>query len=291
MNNKKNILVTGANGQLGMEFRTLVDQYPTYNFLFTSKDELPVNDKAAAEKYFSENKIGHCINCAAYTAVDKAETEKAIAFDINGTAVGKLASLCKKYDTQFIHFSTDYVFNGRSTEPYKETDPTDPVNAYGASKWLGEIETIKNNPGAIVIRTSWVYSSFGKNFVKTMLRLMNEKQQLSVVNDQLGSPTYANDLAKVVMHIIEKNNPSSAGIYNYCNSGIISWYEFALAIKEISKATCIVNPVPSSEYPTPAKRPQYSVLDTSKFLKTFNIEIPDWRDSLEKCIAILRSTI
>ena len=287
MSNKKYILVTGANGQLGMEFRTLVDQYPAYHFLFASKEELPVDDTVAAEKYFSNNKIDHCINCAAYTAVDKAETESSIALEINGTAVGRLAALCKKHNTQFIHFSTDYVFNGQSTEPYTENNSTDPVNAYGASKLLGETEAKKNNPAAIIIRTSWVYSSFGKNFVKTMLRLMNEKQQLSVVNDQFGSPTYANDLAKAVMQIIEKNNPSSAGIYNYCNSGIISWYEFALAIKEISKATCIVNPVPSSEYPTPAKRPQYSVLDTSKFRQTFNIEIPGWRKSLEKCIAIL----
>ena len=287
MSNEKYILVTGANGQLGMEFRTLVDQYPSYKFLFVSREELPVDDTLAVEKYFSGNKIDHCINCAAYTAVDKAETETAIAYEINGTAVGRLAALCKKHSARFIHFSTDYVFNGCSTEPYKETDTTDPVNAYGASKLLGETEAIKNNPGAIIIRTSWVYSSFGKNFVKTMLRLMNEKEQLSVVNDQLGSPTYANDLAKAVMQIIEENDRSTAGIYNYCNTGIISWYEFALAIKEISKATCLVKPIPASAYPTPAKRPQYSALDTSKFRQTFNIEIPFWKDSLEKCMAIL----
>ncbi len=288
MSNKKNILVTGANGQLGMEFRTLADQYPAYNFLFVTKEELPINDAIAAAKYFSENKIDYCVNCAAYTAVDKAETEKEIAFGINGTAVGKLASLCKKSGARFIHFSTDYVFNGQATVPYTATDETDPVNAYGASKLLGETEAIKNDPDAIIIRTSWVYSRFGKNFVKTMLKLMSEKEQLSVVSDQVGSPTYANDLAKAVMQIIEKDSDHAGGIYSYSNTGVISWYEFAQAIKEISGSDCIVNPVAGSAYPTPAKRPQYSVLDTSILRETFNIVIPFWRDSLEKCIALLK---
>ena len=287
MSNKKNILVTGANGQLGMELRTLADQYPAYHFLFVSREELPINDAAAVEKYFSGNNIDHCINCAAYTAVDKAETEKAIAFDINGTAVGTLALLCKKYSAQFIHFSTDYVFNGQASEPYTESNATDPVNAYGASKLLGEMEAIQNNSDSIIIRTSWVYSSFGKNFVKTMLRLMSEKEQLSVVSDQVGCPTYANDLATAVMQIIEQDSNNAGGIYSYSNTGIISWYEFALAIKEIAGSSCVVNAVPSSEYPTPAKRPQYSVLDTSKLRETFNIEIPFWKDSLQKCIALL----
>jgi len=286
LNNKKNILVTGANGQLGMEFRVLADEYTSCDFLFVSREELSINDAAAAERYFSGNKIDHCINCAAYTAVDKAETEKEIAFDINGTAVGKLAALCKKHGAQFIHFSTDYVFNGQATEPYTAASKTDPVNTYGASKLLGETEAMKNDPGSIIIRTSWVYSSFGKNFVKTMLKLMSEKEALSVVSDQVGSPTYANDLAKAVMQIIE-NEKHAGGIYSYSNKGVISWYEFALAIKEISNSTCKVNPVPSSAYPTPAKRPQYSVMDTSGFEKTFNIEIPFWRDSLERCISII----
>ena len=291
MGNKKNILVTGANGQLGMEFQTLAAHYPAYNFLFASKDELSIIDQASVEKFFSQNKIDHCFNCAAYTAVDKSEMEIDIAFETNGTAVGKLAAACKKNNTRFIHISTDYVFNGNATEPYKESDATDPVNKYGASKLLGETETIKNNADSIIIRTSWVYSSFGKNFVKTMLRLMNEKESISVVNDQLGCPTYANDLAEAMMNIITKNENPQAGIYNYCNTGVISWYEFALSIKEISGSNCIVNAVPSSQYPTPAKRPQYSVLDTLKFRKIFNIEIPFWKDSLERCISLLQQAI
>ena len=288
MSNKKNILVTGANGQLGMEFRSLSNNYPGYDFLFASKDELSITDLASVEKFFSQNKIDHCFNCAAYTAVDKAETEREIAFESNGTAVGNLASVCKKYGTLLIHISTDYVFNGEATEPYKETNETDPVNAYGASKLLGEIEALKNNTGSIIIRTSWVYSSFGKNFVKTMLRLMNEKETISVVNDQLGCPTYANDLAVAMLKIVTTNKNPNPGIYNYSNKGVISWYEFALAIKEISGSNCIVNPVDSTQYPTPAKRPKYSVMDTAKIQQLFNIEIPYWKDSLEKCIALLK---
>ncbi len=291
MSNEKNILVTGANGQLGMEFRTLAPHYPAYHLLFASKAELSILDFTSVEKFFSENKIDHCFNCAAYTAVDKAETETELAFESNGIAVGQLAAICKKYRTTFIHISTDYVFNGNAKEPYKETNTTDPVNAYGASKLLGEIEAIKNNPASIIIRTSWVYSSFGKNFVKTMLRLMSEKESVSVVNDQLGCPTYANDLAETIMKIITENDNPSAGIYNYSNIGVISWYEFALAIKEISGSGCVVNPVSSSQYPTPAKRPKYSVMDTAKIQQVFNIEIPFWKDSLEKCVAILRSEL
>lgn len=287
MENKLNILVTGANGQLGMEFRSLADRYPDYHFLFATKEAFPIDDPVTAEKYFTENKIGYCINCAAYTAVDKAETEKEIAFEINGTAVGRLAAICRKHGCRFFHFSTDYVFNGNATTPYTESEPTDPVNAYGASKLLGETEAMRNNPDSIIIRTSWVYSSYGKNFVKTMLRLMSEKEQISVVNDQVGCPTYAHDLAEAVMQIIVKGNKEAKGVYSYCNSGVISWYEFALAIKEISGSACIVNPVPSSQYPTPAKRPGYSVLDTAKFRETFDIRIPFWKDSLEKCMAIL----
>lgn len=289
MSCKKNILVTGANGQLGMEFRVLASLYPAYHFLFVSREQLSITDETSVEDFFSQNNISYCFNCAAYTAVDKAEIEKETAFENNGTAVGKLAAVCKKYNTIFIHISTDYVFNGNATKPYKETNETDPVNTYGASKLQGEKEAVKNNPASIIIRTSWVYSSFGKNFVKTMLRLMSEKESISVVNDQVGCPTYANDLATAIMKIITANEHPQAGIYNYSNRGVISWYEFALAIKEISASSCIVNPVSSAQYPTPAKRPNYSVLDTSKIQQVFNIEIPFWKDSLEKCIGLLRS--
>ena len=287
MKSLQNILVTGANGQLGMEFRSISKLYPAYHLLFVSKDDLPIHDKDALTDFFSANHISICINCAAYTAVDKAETEKDIAFDINGYAVGALAAICREHAARFIHFSTDYVFNGHSSLPYKETDITDPVNAYGASKLLGEQEAQKNNPDVLIIRTSWVYSHFGKNFVKTMLRLMNEKETISVVNDQVGCPTYAGDLASAVMEMISKYENPLPGIYHYCNKGIISWYEFALAIKEISGSDCKVNPINTVQYPTPAKRPAYSVLDTTKITQAFHVNIPFWKESLEKCVALL----
>ncbi|MEO6490322.1 MAG: dTDP-4-dehydrorhamnose reductase [Ferruginibacter sp.] len=288
MNSKKNILVTGANGQLGMEFRALASASPTYNFLFTSRDELSITNVDNVEEYFSANRISHCVNCAAYTTVDKAEVEKDIAFQHNGTAVGNLAAICKKHDAVFIHFSTDYVFNGQSSIPYTEEDETDPVNMYGASKLLGEQETQKNNPSSVIIRTSWVYSSYGKNFVKTMLRLMSEKDTISVVNDQFGSPTYAYDLANAVMKIIDKYERPVPGIYNYSNSGVISWFDFAKAIKEISGCNCAILPVSTSQYPTPAKRPHYSVMDTAKIKETFGMVIPEWKESLRKCIELLK---
>lgn len=270
-----------------MEFKTISKDHPACNFIFASREELSISDTASIENIFSAKKIDYCFNCAAYTAVDKAETEREAAFEINGTAVGKLAAVCKKHGALLVHFSTDYVFNGTSTTPYKETQATDPVNAYGESKLLGETEAMKHDPSSIIIRTSWVYSFFGKNFVKTMMRLMAEKESLPVVNDQLGCPTYANDLAKAVMHIITNFEKPQPGIYNYCNSGMISWYDFAVAIKEITGSKCMVNPVPSSQYPTPAKRPGYSVLDTSRIKQVFDVNIPAWRDSLEKCIRLL----
>ncbi len=287
VSNKKNILVTGANGQLGMEFRALADKFPQYQFLFVSKEELPVNDSPAIEKYFSDHKITYCINCAAYTAVDKAEAEKEIAFEINGHAVGKLAAICKTHGAILIHFSTDYVFNGEAAEPYRETDPTDPVNAYGASKLLGEEEAIKNDPDSVIIRTSWVYSSYGKNFVKTMLRLMNEKESISVVDDQFGCPTYAHDIAEAVLTVITQNEKPTPGIYNYCNEGKINWFEFAIAIRDLSKSSCKVDPISTEQYPTPAKRPHYSALNTSKIQDTFKLEIPNWKASLESCLSLL----
>ncbi|MCP9753204.1 dTDP-4-dehydrorhamnose reductase [Ferruginibacter sp. HRS2-29] len=286
MNSNKNILVTGANGQLGTEFRQLEKTYSEFNFLFVSRDELSIGDAAAVAEYFSVNKIDVCINCAAYTAVDKAETEKLTAFEINATAAGNLAEVCSRYGTRFIHISTDYVFPGNGEQPYKETDDTHPINVYAASKLEGEKLVIAANPGAIIIRTSWVYSSFGKNFVKTMLRLMAEKETIGVVSDQMGCPTYAADLADAIMCIIAENN-FVAGIYHYCNQGVISWFEFATAIKTISGSKCLVNPIATQDYPTPAMRPHYSALDTAKFSGTFNIVIPAWEDSLRKCIGML----
>jgi dTDP-4-dehydrorhamnose reductase len=283
-NNLPTILVTGANGQLGSELRVLSSSFPDYIFLFVTKDELEISDASAVKKYFDSNKIDHCINCAAYTAVDKAETEKEKAFQINADGVGYLAKACEKHKAQFIHISTDYVFDGTATEPIEENEHVNPLGVYGMSKLRGEQLAISNLENAIIIRTSWVYSSFGNNFVKTMLRLMKEKESINVVSDQRGCPTYAADLADAIMKIIKKPIP---GIYNYSNTGIINWYEFALAIKELSVSKCIVNPIPTSQYPTPAKRPQYSVLDTTKIRQTFNIVIPEWKESLQKCLGIL----
>ena len=288
MAENKTILVTGANGQLGSEMQVLTIAYPNYNFLFVTKDKLAIDDEEAVKQYFLDHKIDYCVNCAAYTAVDKAETEVEKALLINGTAVGNLAAICKLNNTQFIHISTDYVFDGTATSPYKEDNVVSPVNSYGATKLKGEDLALHYNPASIIIRTSWVYSSFGNNFVKTMLRLMKEREQISVVSDQVGCPTYAADLAGAIMQIITtKNTKEQAGIYNYSNAGVINWHQFAVAIKELTDSKCLVNPIPSSQYPTPAKRPAYSVLDTSKIQKNFNIQIPEWKDSLQKCLALL----
>jgi dTDP-4-dehydrorhamnose reductase len=284
----KNILVTGANGQLGMEFRQLKNDYKAFNFLFVSKEELPIDNMIAVDNYFCENNIAYCINCAAYTAVDKAEVEKDIAITINGTAVGNLSAICKKYNAKFIHFSTDYVFDGNATNPYSEISVTCPINFYGETKLLGEQLAFENNDDTIVIRTSWVYSSFSKNFVKTMIRLMAEKQSIAVVADQIGCPTYAADIADAVIKIIVSNK-NIKGIYNYCNEATISWYDFAIEINRLIKSSCIVNAIPTSAYPLPANRPQYGVLDTSKIKSAVGIDIPFWKDSLQKCIAKINS--
>ena len=288
MDDKKTILVTGANGQLGNEIRVNAATQPDYHFLFVTKKELAIDDTPAVDAYFASHNITWCINCAAYTEVDKAESEPGKAMLINGTSVGNLAAVCKNHNAQLIHISTDYVFDGTATQPYKEGDYVSPVNFYGASKLKGEQLAIQNNPNSIIIRTSWVYSSFGNNFVKTMLRLMGERESINVVNDQQGCPTYGADLAAAIMHIVQANIQFSAPeIFNYSNAGAITWYQFALAIREFSGSKCTVNPIAASQYPTPAKRPQYSVMDTTKIQQTFKIKIPAWKDSLQKCVYIL----
>ena len=283
------ILVTGANGQLGSELRVIAPQFPYCQFLFVSKEDLNIVNFNAPIKYFKGHSIDYCINCAAYTAVDKAESEKEMAFLINADAVAILAKICTKNNTQLIHISTDYVFDGTADKPYKENDKTSPVSVYGISKLQGEELAIKHCPSSIIIRTSWLYSSFKNNFVKTMLRLMKEKESINVVNDQFGCPTYAADLALAIMQIIKsKQSKANPGIYNYTNAGITNWHVFALAIKEISGSNCIINPVSTAQYPTAAKRPAYSVLDTTKIQEAFNIVIPEWKDSLGKCLALLK---
>jgi dTDP-4-dehydrorhamnose reductase len=280
----KTILITGAQGQLGREFQALQESFPTYFFLFAGRNELQIADEDSVKKYFADNKIDICINCAAYTAVDKAETETELAIAVNASAVGYLAKACKKHTAQFIHISTDYVFDGNANTPYKTDDKTNPVNFYGQTKLDGELNALKENPDSIIIRTAWVYSSFGNNFVKTMMRLMSERASIGVVNDQHGAPTYAADLANAVMHIIDKNN-FEAGIYHYSNKGNISWCDFAKEIAVQINSTCIVNAIATSQFPTPAARPAYSVLDTQKIETVFNLEIPNWKESLQNCIA------
>lgn len=283
-------MVTGANGQLGKEFGILAAAFPQYHFLLASRAHLPIEDAEALKNFFEGNAIDYCINCAAYTAVDKAETEREQAFLINAAAAGNLATVCKVHNTLLIHISTDYVFEGNGSHPYKESDAVYPVSVYGHSKLKGEELVLQNNPAAVIIRTSWVYSQFGNNFVKTMLRLMKEKESINVVNDQLGCPTYAADLAAAIMEIIEKHSTFNIqySIFNYCNEGVISWYDFALAIKELTGSNCSVNPIPTSQYPTPAKRPHYSVLDTGLIKQTFSITIPAWKQSLQKCLRLLQ---
>ncbi len=286
MSNKQfTILVTGSNGQLGEALQLLAADFPDHRFLFTTKDDLDIVQPAALEKYFSAHSISFCINCAAYTAVDKAESDKENAFLVNANAVASLADICHKHKTQLIHISTDYVFDGTANQPYIETDRTNPVSIYGQSKMQGEELALRNEPSAIIIRTSWLYSSVKNNFVTTMLRLMKEKESIGVVNDQFGCPTYAADLAAAIMQIIVSGkSPENPGIYHYTNAGIINWYDFALAVKKLTGSNCTVNPITTAEYPTAAKRPAYSVLDTTKIKDIFDIDVSDWETSLQKCL-------
>jgi dTDP-4-dehydrorhamnose reductase len=278
------VLITGAGGQLGRCFRALEETYTQCRFLFAAKEMLPVEDTGAAGKFFLNNTITYCINCAAYTAVDKAETETTAAFLINAEAVGNLAAICKQHGTTFIHISTDYVFDGTGTIPYQETDAVNPVNAYGASKLMGEQLALAANPASIIVRTSWLYSPYGHNFVKTMLRLMAERESINVVNDQVGRPTYAPDLAGAIMQMIA-GNKFKGGVYHFSNTGdAISWYDFAVAVKELSGSSCTVNPIGTAAYPTPAKRPAYSVLDVSLITQQFLLSIPHWKESLAQMI-------
>lgn len=286
MANLLTILVTGANGQLGKELKELESGYPGFRFIFLSREDMPIHHFELVRNVFKGYQPQYLINCAAYTAVDKAESEKDLAFQVNGEAVGVMAAVCKEYATKFIHISTDYVFDGNGTTPYATDAPTNPQSVYGASKLKGEEEAMLYNPDTLIIRTSWVYSEFGKNFVKTMRKLMSERDELNVVSDQIGSPTYAADLAQVIMEIIARGK-WVPGIYHFSNSGVISWYDFAVAIRDLSGLQCRVQPIPSNQYPTPAKRPAYSVMDTSKIFSTFNLVPKPWKDSLIRCLGRL----
>ena len=280
-----NILVTGRNGQLGSEIKDLEKSYPKYSFYFTDIKELDITNKVAIEKFVIENEINSIINCAAYTAVDKAESEIELADKINHLAVKGIAEIAKKYHCKLIHISTDYVFDGTSYKPYVETDIPNPQSIYGQTKLDGELAMQKLNPeNSIIIRTSWVYSNFGNNFVKTMLRLGNERETLNVIQDQIGTPTNAADLAKVILEILPKIEKKEVEMFHYSNEGVCSWYDFAKAIFEISGLGVKVSPIETLQYPTPAKRPSYSLLHKGKIKKDFSVEIPYWRDSLvEMC--------
>lgn len=286
----KKIIVTGANGQVGSELQFLATQYPNFEFHFTDVAELNITDEQAINTMFAELQPDYCINCAAYTAVDKAESDVATATLINETAVKYLAKACKKQGTTFLHISSDYVYHNRVNRPLKETDKPAPKGVYAATKLAGDLVALAENPNTVVIRTSWVYSSFGHNFVKTMLRLGKERDNLTVVYDQIGAPAYARDIATAMLEIIVKiegGKKGFRGIYHFAPSGVTCWYDFARAIFELENIDCKVAPIPTSAYPTPAKRPHYSVLNCDKIKRTFDMEIPYWKDSLKACLEIL----
>nr|WP_315190298.1 dTDP-4-dehydrorhamnose reductase [uncultured Flavobacterium sp.] len=284
----KKVLVTGSKGQLGSELEVLSKIYTQFQWVFTDREELDLCNLEKLETELNSINPQIIINCAAHTAVDKAESEFELSEVLNHQSVAILAKWSFANDCKFIHVSTDYVFDGTAATALTEKAQTNPINVYGQTKLAGEKACLQENPNAIIIRTSWVYSSFGNNFVKTMSRLMQERDSLNVVNDQIGSPTYAADLAQAIMTILTHNN-WQAGIYNFSNEGEISWYEFALAIKELGSFDCKISGIPSSAYPTPAKRPQYSLLDKTKIKNTFGVVVPDYKVSLEKCMGLLQN--
>jgi len=288
---RKSILVTGANGQLGNELRELSTLHSDHTFTFIGRSELDLSNTENIRAYFAGKAFDVVINCAAYTAVDKAESEQALAKAINTTAVETLAHIAKEKNSSLIHISTDYVFDGKNFKPYSESDPTSPQGIYGQTKLHGEQAMLAINPAnSIIIRTSWVYSSFGNNFVKTMLRLGKEREELGVIYDQVGTPTYARDLAQAIISIIQHpilSTQKSTEIYHFSNEGVCSWYDFAKAIFEFSAIHCHVKPIETLDYPTPATRPHYSLLNKAKIKNTFGITIPYWQDSLHECLDVL----
>ena len=286
------ILVTGANGQVGQELQFLAEQYSQYEFLFADRNTLDIGDNIAISKLFASHNFDFCINCAAYTAVDSAETAAVIAETINKDAVENLAKACKSHQTKLIHISTDYVYHSEIiNRPYQETDGTNPQGVYAKTKLEGELIALKILENTIIVRTSWVYSSFGNNFVKTMLRLSEKLDSLKVIYDQVGTPTYARDLAKVILDIVSKIDKDSmtnyGGIYNYSNEGVTSWYDFAKTIFKLKKKSIKLSPIETKDYPTAAKRPHFSLMNKAKIKLTFDLEIPHWEESLENCLEIL----
>lgn len=283
----KTVLITGANGQLGQALKQIAGNYPAFSFIYTDYTELDITSEEAVSAFFAEQEIHACINCAAYTAVDKAESEEEKAFILNFEATLHLANACQAHNARFIQISTDYVFDGKKNTPYTEEDDAEPESIYGSSKLRGEAAAQGTNPDTIVIRTAWLYSQYGMNFVKRMRELMQEKDSLNVVFDQAGTPTYAVDLAQVILSVLSKaiDAPGTlGGVYHYSNEGVTSWYDFAIAIRDLSKLSCNVQPITSDKYPTPAKRPAYSVFNKQKIKDTFGIEVPYWVESLKVCL-------
>lgn len=278
------VLVTGSKGQLGSEIEELSASYD-YDFIFVDRDELDITKEQELKDFFTKNKIDAIINCAAYTAVDKAESEQEKADRVNRKAVKKLAKMAKENGIKLIHLSTDYVYDGKAHKPYVEEFQTNPKSVYGQTKLEGENAMIAiNPPNSIIIRTSWVYGFYGSNFVKTMLRLGREKEQLSVIYDQIGTPTYAKDLAKTILDILPMISNDKVKIYNYSNEGVLSWYDFAKEIMKMAKIDCKIVPIETFQYSTSAKRPHYSLLNKAKIKDKFNVEIPYWKVGLEDCL-------
>ncbi|MBN2614070.1 MAG: dTDP-4-dehydrorhamnose reductase [Bacteroidales bacterium] len=286
----KKILVTGSKGQLGSEIKALENEYENFQIVYTDIEELDLTDQKAINSFFSEHSFDYCLNCAAYTAVDKAEEEPDLALLINAKAVEYLAKACSRNHTKLIHISTDYVFDGKNFRPYIESDPTTPESQYGRTKIEGEKAVRQFATEAVIIRTSWLYSAFGNNFVKTMLHLGRERSQLGVVFDQVGTPTYAGDLAKAMLDMVAKDNmKQGTEIYHYSNEGVISWYDFARAIFHESNISCTVQPIESKDFPAKAPRPFYSVLNKSKIKNDFGVSVPYWLDSLKRVLKQLNT--
>jgi dTDP-4-dehydrorhamnose reductase len=288
------LLVTGANGQLGSELRDLAYSLPQHRFVFTDVGELDLTDGPAVQAALATQRFDFCINAAAYTAVDKAETDAETVRRINVQAVEHLARACQAHQTVLLHISTDFVFDGQKNRPYTEADAAQPLGVYGQTKLEGEQAALRLQPQTMIVRTAWLYSQHGANFVKTMLRLGRERGQLRVIADQVGTPTYARDLAAALMDMVEawgQRSPaeraSLCGTYHYSNEGVASWYDFAHAIFALAGLPVALEPIPTSQYPTPARRPTYSVLDKQKIKAAFGLAIPHWRDSLAKCLAIM----
>lgn len=282
------ILVIGSNGQLASELKQIQNKYSNHQFLFTSQNDLDISDNKSIESIFKNFEPNYTINCAAYTAVDKAESDQESAFKINEKGVENLANHCRNENSYFIHISTDFVFDGKKSNPYTEDDKTNPLSIYGLSKLKGELAIQNSGCDYTIIRTSWLYSSFGNNFVKTMIRLGSERESLNVVADQIGSPTYCADLAMIILSQLENFPNHKNNIYHYSNEGVASWYDFAYEIMQMSSLKCQVNPIPTTDYPTPAVRPSFSVMDKSKIKRHFNITIPHWKESLASCIHLIR---